>query len=410
MQRRDFILGAGALAVAGPAAAQPAAGAFEAFVAGAEGAALMAGVSQNTIQAARSGLAYNAGLVRPAGAQAESNNRVGPYVTRLVNGETALAQRKRSQFPAIADIERRYGVPASVLIAFWGRESGYGNFMGTLDVFSTLATLGTARAGSSTNWTNEYVAALRIVERGARSRAALRGSSAGALGHTQLMPSSYLTYGEDFDGDGRIDVWSASPLDALASAARHVQSAPTATGPVPPEGRAWRRGGSWIEPVRLTRPLDYARIEVEVTRITPAQWEAEGVRKIAPGPWRPQDAGQVAHLALPAGLSGPAFLLLPNYTVFETYNPSRTYALAVGLLARAIDGAPGVTWPAETPIPLADRQAAQRGLAALGHYSGRIAGDMGSGSRAALRRYQRSQNLPADGYLTPSLVSALTRG
>ena len=411
MNRRDLLAAAAALA-ASPALARAQTSSptrFTDWVAAAEAAALLAGVSQRAIEAARTGLAFNPGLIRPAGAQAESG-RVGPYVQRLVTGETAFARARRAANPGIAGVERRYGVPASVLIAFWGRESGYGRDMGSLDVFSTVATLGSASAGSSTNWTGEYIAALRIVERGARARAQLRGSSAGALGHTQLMPSSYLTYGEDFDGDGRVDVWSPSPLDALASAARHIQGAPVSGPPIPPEGRSWRTGGGWIEPVQLTRPLDYGAIEVEVTALTPPQWEALGVRRLTPGPWRPADAAAPSVLALPAGLGGPAFLLLPNFAVFESYNPSRTYALGVGLLARAIDGAPAVAWPVETIIPLADRQAAQRALAALNFYSGRIDGDFGRGGRAAVRRWQRSRGLPADGYITPAIVAALTAG
>lgn len=409
MNRRDLLTAAGALlAVPALARAQSASPAdFAGWVAAAEAAALLAGVSRQTMRAARDGLAFNPSLIRPAGAQAESG-RVGPYVTRLVNGETALARAKRAAFPAIGEIERRYGVPASVLIAFWGRESGYGRDMGSLDVFSTVATLGSARSGS-TDWTGEYIAALRIVERRSRPRATLRGSSAGAMGHTQLMPSSYLTYGDDFDGDGVADVWGLSPIDALASAARHIQGAPVAGPPIPPQGLAWKRGASWIEPVRLTAPLNYAAIEVEVTQMTPDQWEAAGVRRLAPGPWRAVDRQTLASLALPAGLAGPAFLLLPNYAVFEGYNPSRTYALGVGLLARAIDGLPGVTWPVETIIPLADRQAAQQALTARGFYTGRLDGDFGRGGRAAVRRWQRSQHLPADGYITPAIVAALTR-
>jgi len=410
VRRRDLIaaMAAGLAWPAMPRAQAATAADFTAWVSAAEAAALLAGVSQRTVSDARSGLAFNPSLIRPAGAQSESG-RVGPYVQRLVTSDTGVARARRAANPQIAQIEARYGVPGSVLVAFWGRESGYGRDMGGLDVFSTLATLGSARAGSSTDWTAEYVAALRIVEQRARPRAAMRGSGAGAMGHTQLMPTSYLTYGEDFDGDGRVDVWSASPLDALASAARHVQHVPAAQGAIPQQGAAWRRGGRWLEPVRLTRPLDFSQVEVEVTRLPPAGWEARGVRRIAPGAWNSVDQDQAAALALPAGLNGPAFLLFPNFGVFEAYNPSRTYALAVGLLARAIDGATGVEWPAETPISIADRQAAQRALTALGLYSARIDGDLGSGSRAAIRRWQRSQNLPADGYLTAAMVAQMTR-
>ena len=224
MNRRAF-LAASAAAVAAPAFAQTPEDGFDAFVAAAEKRAADANISGPTIALARQGLAFNPSLVKPAGADPEAR-RVGRYVTSLINGDGQRARAKRADNPRMADIEDRFGVPASVLTAFWGRESSYGADFGRLDVFSTLATMGTTGRGS-TDWAGEYVAALRIVDRGLRAREALRGSGAGAMGHTQLMPSSYLKYGEDFDRDGRVDVWNASPLDALASAARHIQDAPS---------------------------------------------------------------------------------------------------------------------------------------------------------------------------------------
>ncbi len=113
---------------------------------------------------------------------------------------------------------------------------------------------------------------------------------------------------------------------------------------------------------------------------------------------------------LPAGRNGPALLLLPNYDVFERYNPSRTYALGVGLLARHIEGSAPVAWPDEAPLTLAERQSAQRALQSLGLYGGPIDGDLGSGSRRAVRAWQRSKKRPADGYLTGEIVQTLLLG
>jgi membrane-bound lytic murein transglycosylase B len=329
---------------------------------------------------------------------------VGRYVTSLIGGDGARARAKRAENPRMADIEDRLGVPASVLTAFWGRESSYGADFGRLDVFSTLATMGTTGRGS-TDWAGEYVAALTIVDRGMRSREALRGSAAGAMGHTQLMPSSYLKYGEDFDRDGRVDVWSTSPLDALASAARHIQDAPADGAPLPTDGRAWQRGRGWIVPVTLPPGFDVNQIEVEETAMASSGWAAIGVRPDEP--WSSADRDLLARLALPAGKGGPALLLLPNYEVFERYNPSRTYALGVGLLARHIEGKPPVAWPDEKPLTLAERQSAQRALQAQGLYGGPIDGDLGSGSRRAVRAWQRQRGLSADGYLTSEIVQAL---
>ena len=353
MNRRRLLASGLAFAAAAPAFAQSPEDEFQGFLAAAEMKAANAGISALTIAAARERLAYNPGLVRVAGADPEAR-RVGRYVQSLLNGDGNKAKLKLAANPRLFDIEKSFGVPASVLVAFWGRESSYGADFGRLDVFSTLATMGVQRRGS-TDWAAEYVAALQIVQSGARARADLKGSAAGP--------------------------------------------------PLPPEGRAWLRGGAWIKPVTLPPAFDLSLIEVEETALDAAGWAALGIRPDEA--WDEADRASPARLALPAGVSGPALLLLPNYDVFERYNPSRTYALGVGLLARMIDGKPSVAWPEEAPISLTERQLAQRALAAQGLYGGPIDGDLGSGSRRAVRRWQRSRGMAADGYLTTDIVRAL---
>jgi hypothetical protein len=158
-------------------------------------------------------------------------------------------------------------------------------------------------------------------------------------------------------------------------------------------------------PATLPPGFDLNQIEVEETALASKDWAALGVR--ADEPWSDLDRETPAKLALPAGVGGPALLLLPNYDVFERYNPSRTYALGVGLLSRLIEGKASVAWPEEAPISLAERQAAQRSLQAVGYYAGPIDGDLGSGSRKAIRKWQRDHGLTADGYLTSQIVQAL---
>ncbi len=412
MNRRHFLASAAAL-TALPASARAqeaeaeamqaaARGAFPGWVAETEAAARGAGVSQGVMDAARAGLEFNADLVKPAGAAAESR-RVGQYIDTLIDREGPIAQEKAAEHPQLSLVEAAHGVPASVLVAFWGRESAYGRFLGSYDVFSTLATRGAARLGR-TDWRAEYVAALKMLERDFRPRQLMVGSPSGAVGHTQLMPSNVLIFGEDFDGDGRIDLWGASPLDAMASAARHIQEAPAAAAP--PAHTPWTAGQSWIMPVALPPGFDLASIEVDETRLTPAEWRERGVAPLYED-WRAADAGLDAKLALPAGVTGPALLLPPNYDVFEAYNPSRAYALAVALLARHIEGGTPVGWPTEDPLPLEDRQRAQRGLAAQGLYDGPIDGDIGSGSRAAIRAWQRANGRAPDGYLSVSAAAEI---
>lgn len=407
MNRRRFLclaLASAALPLRAAGQGDDPAASLDDWLARAEAAAREAGVPDAALEEARTGLRFNADLVKPAGAAAESR-RVGQYIDNLIRREGPTAQAKRAEHPRLAEVEAAYGVPASALVALWGRETSYGAVMGGHDVFSTLATRGAAALGR-TDWMREYVAALTMIAQGLRPRALMTGSASGAMGHTQLMPSNVLLYGEDFDGDGQVNIWSASPLDAMAGAARHIQAAPAAS-PLPPEAqRPWKPGQSWILPVRLPPGFDLAAVEVDETRLSPADWRARGVAPLHED-WRPEDEGADAKLALPAGLAGPALLLPGNFDVFEAYNPSRTYALAVALLARHVEGHPPIAWPEETPLSLEERQQAQRGLTVQGHYDGPIDGDLGAGSRRAIRAWQRANGRAPDGYLTAEMARAI---
>jgi lytic murein transglycosylase len=404
MKRRAFLalaFASAALPLRAFGQAEDEAAGLDNWLARVEAMAREAGLPAAAMAEARAGLRFNADLVQPAGAAAESR-RVGQYIDTLIRREGPIARDKRAEHPRLAEIEAAYGVPASALVALWGRETSYGALMGGYDVFSTLATRGTAGLGR-TDWMREYVAALKMIVQGIRPRALMTGSASGAMGHTQLMPSNVLIYGEDFDGDGQVNLWSASPLDAMASAARHIQAAPV-SAPLPePTQRPWIPGRSWILPVRLPAGFDFAEVEVDETRLSPAEWRARGAAPLHED-WREADESADAKLALPAGLNGPALLLPGNFDVFEAYNPSRTYALAVALLARHIEGGAPLSWPEESPLSVEERQQAQRGLTVLGHYGGPIDGDLGAGSRRALRAWQRANGRAPDGYLTAEMA------
>lgn len=405
MDRRGFLI-AGAAALATPALAADEDQGFAVWVAGAEAAARTQGVSPAVIASARNGLARDASLAAKRSSP-EANDRVSLYVGNLMKGSgLAIAKRKAYATP-LDGVAAAHGVPASIQTAFWGRESGYGSGIGTKDVFSTCATLGAA-GNKAAEWRAEYIAALRIVQTGVRSRAQFIGSSGGAIGQTQLLPSNFFLYGEDFDRDGRIDIWT-SPADALASAARHVQDS-RVPGPTPATGTPWTRGGSWLEPVILPARPDFSGVEVDASELSVRAWTDWGLRRASGGNWSAVDQRQTAILALPAGVGGPAFLMFPNFATIERYNRSRSYALAVALLARKIDGAADVAWPAEIALGPAQREGAQQALTTAGVYSGAIDGNFGGKSRAALRAWQRSKGVTPDGYLSLEMVRLLGVG
>ena len=407
MRRRELILGAAALAVAPAAFGQsPAASPdadmltqsrFDDWVGDIRGRAILEGVSSDTWELALQGLAPDPVVIARRAAAAETNQTLTDYVQRLLNGRGKRARAKFLAMPQLEEVELRIGVPPGPLVAFWGMESDYGGNIGDRDALRALATHGAASSGGS-DWASEFVAALKILQTGVVTRTRLVGSYAGALGQTQLMPTNYLKYGTDFDGDGRIDVWGDA-MDALASTARHLTQA-----------AGWRRGESWLEEVQLPAGLDWRKVEPEATSLSPADWAAIGVRRASGLAWSAADQASSAVLLLPAGVGAPAFLALPNYTAFEAYNPSLSYAVGVSLLAQMAAGRVPYRnpWPPEPPLPTESRMAAQAALARLGYYAGKIDGDMGKRSRKALRDWQLMAGRPRDGHLTLDQVKALT--
>ena len=340
------------------------------------------------------GLTADPRIVALDARQPEFSKPVGDYVkgavtdARLASARTHMAAV--TQLPAIA---RQYGVPADVLVSVWAMESGFGAVMGDFDVLRSLATL--AAAGRRRAWAEAQITALiQIIASGEASRAQLKGSWAGAMGQTQFEPETFLTTAVDGDGDGRRDIW-ASPADALASAANLLAKA------------AWAAEESWQAEVILPAGFDYGLAEGE--RRTPAAWAALGAHRANPGQGRPGDAAAAAQLLLPAGAAGPAFLVFPNHFVIRKYNNSVAYALAVGLLADRLAGAPPLAraWPPEIALSLADRIAAQQSLAKLGFDPGAADGLVGANTRTALRGWQKARGLPADGYLSVDLVGRL---
>lgn len=310
---------------------------------------------------------------------------------RVSYGRQMLAAQQRT----LDGIEQRYGVPRQILVAIWGMESNFGRNIGSKDVIRSLATL--AWHGRRADFARtQLLAALQILQQGHYRGGMMPGSWAGAMGQTQFIPTTFLDFAVDFDGDGRKDLWQSSS-DALASAANYLSRS------------NWQSGQHWGFEVRLPAGFDYALADPAVRRSI-AQWQQLGVMPqaaIGAG-----ESTQSATLLLPAGHRGPAFLVLSNFRSLLRYNNSTAYALGVGLLADRLAGAAALqaSWPRdEKPLSRSQRVELQQRLAAAGFNPGVADGIIGANTRAAVRASQQRLGWPADGEPTLRLLEALRR-
>ncbi len=352
------------------------------------------GLSPQLLDRELAGVTPDPKVISLDGRQPEFSKPVGDYIKGVISEDrVAVGRRKRDELAFLPQLESRYGVPRDILLAVWAMESAFGQLQGNFDVVRSMVSL--AADGRRRAWAEgELIAALRIIDSGEVSRAQLKGSWAGAMGQTQFIPTSYRSMAVDFDGDGRRDIWGSN-ADALASAANLLVKG------------GWKPGVGWAKEVILPAGFDYSL--AEGPREVPSWWEARGVRRADGLPWTAADAAAPAGLILPAGAAGPAFLALPNHYAIRKYNNSTSYSLGIGLLAdRFGGGEPPITaWPVETPLSLSDRMAAQIALARLGFNPGPADGVVGAGTRKALREWQQSRQLPADGYMSSDMVARL---
>ena len=314
-------------------------------------------------------------------------------------GADAITQRgirlKGQHAGLLQRIEQQYGVPPGPLLAIWGMETNFGSFMGGNNTIHALATL-TEKRYRASFFRSELVTALRIVSDGHIAPNAMVGSWAGAMGHTQFMPSSFMRYAVDYNGDGRKDIWNSVP-DALGSTANYLKSF------------NWRPGETWGYEVKLPQGFNFAAAR-EMGKAPLSQWQAMGISR-ASGSVFPRP-GDMARLYMPAGASGPAFLLLPNFDVIKRYNNSDSYALAVGHLAdRILGGGPFVTpWPSgDYALSKAQRAEVQALLGRAGYNVGTADGVIGPKTRAGVIAYQQARGLPADGHVSGLLLERLKR-
>lgn len=359
------------------------------------GRARAQGIRTSTLDAAFRGIAYDPDVIRRDRNQSEFTKTLWQYLdsavsdSRISNGKKALQENTR----VLDAIEARYGVEKEVVVAIWGLESAYGSFRGSNDVIQSLATLAyDGRRGAF--FEEQLIAALRILQNGDTSPRNMTGSWAGAMGHTQFIPTSYLAYAVDFDGDGRRDIWADNAVDALASTAAYLQKS------------GWNKGQPWGVEVKLPRGFDYAEASRSIKR-SPAAWAQMGVGDMS-GRAVPNH-GQ-ASILVPAGAQGAAFMIFDNFKAIERYNAADAYVIGVGHLSDRIKGGPAIrsSWPTDDrALTFAERKEMQQRLTRAGFNTQGVDGRIGPNTIDAVRRYQRAQGLTPDGYASLGLLQRL---
>ena len=390
--RRTFILGATALAAS--AAIGPAFGGVAGFVDATWAKAKARGVSRKTFDAAMGGFKPLKSVIKLTRAQPEFVSTAADYVdTRVTDARTSTGRAMRGEWKlTLAAVSERYGVQPEIVLAIWGIETNFGGYMGNTNTVHGLATL--AEAGYRADFFGaELITALQILEAGHVTPKKMVGSWAGAMGHPQFMPSSFMKYAVDFKGEGHKDIWGSIP-DALASTANYLNAF------------GWRAGETWGYEVALPADFNYNNIWNDASA-TLRDWSAVGVRR-ANGRAFPRE-DDVASLYMPMGGNGPVFAILPNFAVIKRYNNSSSYALAVGHLADRILGSGGFVnaWPDDSGLTKAQRVELQARLGRRGYDLGTPDGIIGPKTRAALMDFQSRAGLTPDGFASGKALRAL---
>lgn len=369
---------------------------FRAWIDAFRAEARQQGIADETFARAFAPVKFNARIIELDSHQPEFVKPVWEYIAGVVT-EDALkrARQKLKEHAALlARVQQRYGVPPEYIVAIWRIESGFGANFGNFNVVEALATL--AYAGRRQDfWKGELIAALRIAQSGEVPPERLVGSWAGAMGHTQFMPSGFLKLAVDFDGNGKRDLWTSLP-DVFASTANHLVVG------------GWKGTTPFGAEVRLPANFDYALAETQ--RKPVADWRMLGIT-LADGRPLPAWPGETA-IIVPAGHRGPAFLVSENYRALLDYNNAMAYALSLGLFAERLRGGGRIAkaWPTgDRQLGRAEKEELQRLLAERGFDPGKIDGQLGPNSRAAIRGFQKKAGLPADGYAEYGLLELIRK-
>lgn len=317
------------------------------------------------------------------------DSRVNPYTTKI--GQEMASKHART----LNALEKHFGVDKTILLAIWSMESNYGAVLEKDDrlhyVPRALATLAYADPKRAKFARTQLIAALKILQNGDVTPRELNGSWAGAMGHTQFIPTSYLLYAVDADGNGHKDIWNSVP-DALATAANLLKK------------NGWQPGQTWGYEVQP--PRNGGQYDGQTKTL--AQWAALGFTRPNGKGFRNTD--QRAELKMPGGGNGPGFLMTKNFFVIKRYNASDSYALGVGLLADQIAGYGGMQLAWDRPdgsLDIKQKFELQTRLKELGYYDGEVDGNFGSGSKAAIQAFQNRNGLAPDGEPTQHLLRAL---
>jgi len=406
LSRRFVLSGIGTLVLTGCASGQPTVSAgdtlptarnpqWDAWVLSFRSRALSAGIREPVFDAAFSAAGYTPGVIERDRNQTESVRTLEDYIAIVADdAQIRDGRAKFAQYDGLLrQLEAQYGVEAHVIAAIWGVESRYGARRGSIPVISATSTLAyDGRRGAF--FERQLLAALRIQQNGDISPRNMTGSWAGAMGHTQFIPTTYEAYAVDFRGDGRRDIWEDDPTDGLASAANYIARS------------GWRRGQPWGVEVRLPEGFDQ-RLTGRGSGRSPDDWAALGVRDMD---------GQVVpnhgtgSILTPMGPAGPAFMIFSNYTVLSRYNNSQNYIIGVGYLSDRIAGGPPIRGgfpPDAQGLTMADRQDIQRRLAQAGFDPGDADGVIGDKTIAAIRAWEAANGLPVTGVASPELLVRL---
>jgi lytic murein transglycosylase len=357
--------------------------------------ALAAGIDGTVFDSALRGVRYDPEVIRRDRNQSEFTKTIWDYLKtatsdlRIENGKAALAARRE----ALERIEAEYGVDKEIVVAIWGLESAYGTFRGGDPVIGSLATLA-YDARRAAFFEGELLDALRILQSGDTDPARMTGSWAGAMGHTQFMPSSFQQYAVDFTGDGKRNIWGEDPTDALASTAAYLKHF------------GWTKGQPWGVEVNVPEDFDYLLADREVTKST-EEWAQLAVLGLDGKPVA--DHGP-ASVLLPGGAAGAAFLIFDNFAVIERYNTADAYVIGVGHLADRIKGGAPIQhgWPTDDrALSYDERVELQTRLTAQGFDTQKIDARVGPLTIAAVRAFQQSKGIVPDGYSSLRLLERL---